>query len=104
MIKKLKKNGVETRKWEVTRYLKISFAFTNLIVDLCGIPLVVIMERGELSYGAGASIFVIFGYYAFIKFGQSLGFKGLVSPFIAAWIGNVVFLLIGIGLFWKSRT
>ena len=104
MIKKLKKNGVETRKWEVTRYLKISFAFTNLIVVLCGIPLVVIRERGELSFGAGASIFVIFGYYAFIKFGQSLGFKGLVSPFIAAWIGNVVFLLIGIGLFWKSRT
>lgn len=104
MIKKLKKNGVETRKWEVTRYLKISFAFTNLIVVLCGIPLVVIRERGELSFGAGASIFVIFGYYAFIKFGQSLGFKGLVSPIIAAWIGNVMFLLIGIGLFWKSRT
>ena len=104
MIKKLKKNGVETRKWEVTRYLKISFAFTNLIVVLCGIPLVVIRERGELSFGVGASIFVIFGYYAFIKFGQSLGFKGLVSPIIAAWIGNVVFLLIGIGLFWKSRT
>ena len=55
MIKKLKKNGVETRKWEVTRYLKISFAFTNLIVVLCGIPLVVIRERGELSFGAGAS-------------------------------------------------
>ena len=31
MIKKLKRNGVETIKWEVTRYLKISFAFTNLI-------------------------------------------------------------------------
>ena len=104
MIEKLKKNGVETRKWEVTRYLKISFAFTNLIVVLCGIPLVVIRERGELSFGAGASIFVIFGYYAFIKFGQSLGFKGLVSPIIAAWVGNVVFFLIGIGLFWKSRT
>ena len=104
MIKKLKRNGVETLKWEVTRYLKISFAFTNLIVVLCGIPLVVIRERGELSFGAGASIFVIFGYYAFIKFGQSLGFKGLVSPIIAAWTGNVVFLLIGIGLFWKSRT
>ena len=91
MIKKLKRNGVETLKWEVTRYLKISFAFTNLIVVLCGIPLVVIRERGELSFGAGASIFVIFGYYAFIKFGQSLGFKGLLSPIISAWMGNIVF-------------
>ncbi len=104
MIKKLKRNGVETLKWEVTRYLKISFAFTNLVVVLCGIPLVVIRERGELSFGAGASIFVIFGYYAFIKFGQSLGFKGLLSPIISAWMGNIVFLIIAIGLFWKSRT
>ena len=104
MIQKLKKNGVETLKWEVTRYLKISFAFTNLIVVICGIPLVVIRERGELSFGAGASIFVIFGYYAFIKFGQSLGFKGLLSPIMSAWIGNLIFFLIGIVLFWKSRT
>jgi lipopolysaccharide export LptBFGC system permease protein LptF len=104
IIKKLKRNGVETIKWEVTRYLKISFAFTNLIVVLCGIPLVIIREKGEISFGAGASIFVIFGYYAFIKFGQSLGFKGLLSPIISAWIGNIVFLLIGIGLFLRSRT
>jgi len=104
MIKKLKKNGVETLKWEVTRYLKISFAFTNLIVVLCGIPLVVIREKGELSFGMGASIFVIFGYYAFIKFGQSLGFKGLLSPLLSAWIGNIVFILIGLVLFWKSKT
>ena len=104
MIQKLKKNGVETLKCEVTRYLKISFAFTNLIVVICGIPLVVIRERGELSFGAGASIFVIFGYYAFIKFGQSLGFKGLLSPIMSAWIGNLIFFLIGIVLFWKSRT
>ena len=104
MIKKLKRNGVDTIKWEVTRYLKISFAFTNLIVVLCGIPLVIIREKGGISFGAGASIFVIFGYYAFIKFGQSLGFKGVLSPIISAWIGNIIFLLIGIGLFWKSRT
>ena len=104
MIKKLKKNGVETVKWEVTRYLKISFAFTNLIVVLCGIPLVVIREKGELSFGTGASIFIIFGYYAFIKFGQSLGFKGVLSPLLAAWMGNIIFILIGLLLFWKSKT
>ena len=66
----------------MTRYLKISFAFTNLIVVLCGIPLVIIKEKSGISFGAGASIFVIFGYYAFIKFGQSLGFKGVLSPII----------------------
>lgn len=103
-ISELKGNGVDTVKWEVTRYIKVSFAFTNLIVILCGIPLVVLKEKNSLSFGAGASVFVIFGYYAFIKFGQSLGFKGVITPLLSAWIGNLVFLAAGILLFWRAKT
>jgi len=103
-IMQLKENGVDTVKWEVTRYIKISFAFTNLIVILCGIPLVVLKEKNSLSFGAGASVFVIFGYYAFIKFGQSLGFKGVIEPLASAWIGNVIFTAVAIILFLKSKT
>ena len=103
-IMQLKENGVDTIKWEVTRYIKISFAFTNLIVILCGIPLVVLKEKNSLSFGAGASVFVIFGYYAFIKFGQSLGFKGVIEPLASAWIGNVIFTAVAIILFLKSKT
>ena len=103
-IMQLKENGVDTVKWEVTRYIKISFAFTNLIVILCGIPLVVLKERNSLSFGAGASVFVIFGYYAFIKFGQSLGFKGVMEPLASAWIGNIIFTAGAIILLLKSKT
>ena len=103
-VKQLKENGVDTTKWEVTRYIKISFAFTNFIVILCGIPLVSMKESNSLSFGAGASVFVIFGYYALIKFGQSLGYKGIILPLASAWIGNVVFLSIGVILFIRART
>ena len=103
-ISELKDNGVDTVKWEVTRYIKVSFAFTNLIVILCGIPLVVLKEKNSLSFGAGSSVFVIFGYYAFIKFGQSLGFKGVITPLLSAWIGNLVFIAAGILLFWRAKT
>ena len=103
-IKKLKDNGVDTIRWEVTRYLKISFIFTNLIVVLCGIPLVVLKENNSLSFGAGLSVFVIFGYYAFIKFGQSLGFKGIIDPIFSAWLGNIIFTIGGIILLWRART
>ena len=104
MIRQLKANGVDTLKWEVTRYLKVSFAFTNIIVILCGIPLVVLKEKSGLSFGAGASVFVIFGYYAFIKFGQSLGFKGVLGPLLSAWLGNLVFILLGLILFKRAKT
>lgn len=102
-ITDLKKNGVKTVKWEVTRYLKVSFSLTNFIVVLCGIPLVVFREKNSLSFGIGMSIFVIFGYYAFIKFGQSMGFNGQLTPIFSAWIGNIIFFIGGITLLIKAR-
>ena len=102
-ISDLKKNGVKTVRWEVTRYIKVSFALTNFIVVLCGIPLVVFKEKNSLSFGIGMSVFVIFGYYAFIKFGQSMGFKGQLSPIFSAWLGNIVFFIGGIILLIRAR-
>ena len=84
--------------------MKISFTLTNLIVVLCGIPLVLIKEKNSLSFGAGLSVFVIFGYYALIKFVQSLGFKNIVAPIFSAWIGNIFFLFAGIFMLWRART
>jgi lipopolysaccharide export system permease protein len=102
-ISELKNNGVKTVRWEVTRYLKVSFALTNFIVVLCGIPLVVFREKNSLSFGIGMSVFVIFGYYAFIKFGQSMGFKGQLTPIVSAWLGNIVFFIGGAILLIRAR-
>ena len=103
-ILQLKENGVDTTRWEVTRYLKISFIFTNIIVVLCGIPLVLVREKNSLSAGAGLGVFVIFGYYVLIKFGQSLGFKGILAPAISAWLGNFIFFSFGMILLLRART
>ncbi|MBT5339170.1 MAG: YjgP/YjgQ family permease [Candidatus Marinimicrobia bacterium] len=97
-IEKLNENGVNTRRWEVDRNFKVSFAFTNLIIVLFGIPLVTMRPKGGLTFGAGMGILVIFVYYAFIKFGLSLGYKGMMNPLTAAWLGNIVFCAGGIGL------
>jgi len=99
----LKENGVKTVRWEVARYNKISFAFTSLIVILFGLPLSVFKQKGGLAFAAGMSVFVIFSYYAFIKFGQSLGYKEVLDPFISAWIGNVIFAIGGFILLFSVR-
>ena len=99
----LQENGVKTTRWEVARYNKISFALTSLIVILFGLPLAVSKQKGGLAFAAGMSVFVIFAYYAFIKFGQSLGYKEALNPFISAWIGNVIFSIGGIILLLSVR-
>jgi len=38
-----------------------------------------------------------------MKFGQVLGYKGLLSPQLSVWLGNIVFLIGGIWLLYKIR-
>ena len=90
-IAELNESGVDTTRWEVNLYGKISFAFTNVIVVLFAFPLVAFKPRTGLAFGAGMSVFLIFGYYAFIRFGQTLGYKGILEPALSASISNIIF-------------
>ena len=63
-----------------------------------------VREKNSLSAGAGLGVFVIFGYYALIKFGQSLGYKGIIAPILSAWLGNFIFFSFGIILLLRTRT
>lgn len=102
-IEELANSGVDTTRWKVNLHAKISFAFTNLIVVLFSFPLVASKPKGGLAFGAGMSVFIIFGYYAFIRFGQTLGYKGILEPFMSAWFGNLVFSIGGIVLLIFAR-
>lgn len=99
----LKENGVDPTRWEVQRHFKLAFSFTNFIVVLFGIPLMVMKPKSGLAFGGGISFLVIFSYYAFIKFGQSLGINGVIAPVTSAWIGNVIFILSGLLLLLSVR-
>jgi LPS export ABC transporter permease LptG len=102
-IKRLQESGNDPRKWKVNLYFKLAFPFTNFIVILFGLPLAAMRERKGISFGAGMSLLVIFTYYGFIKFGQVLGYKGLLSPMLSVWMGNIIFLLGGAYLLYKIR-
>ncbi len=102
-IAQLDENGVDTTRWEVVLYNKLAFAFTSLILVLFGVPLVLIKPKSGLTFGAGMSVLVIFSYYAFIKFGQSMGYKDILEPWLSAWIGNIVFSTVGIALLISVR-
>ena len=104
LIIRLKGNSIDTIRWEVARYMKISFAFTNLVVVLFGIPLTVFKTKNSLSFGIGTSVLVIFCYYAFIKFGQTLGYNGVLIPLMSAWLGNIIFTICGLLLLLKAKT
>ena len=39
---------------------------------------------------------IAFVYYAFMRLGQAWGHNGVLPPYLAAWLGNGVFGLVGL--------
>ncbi len=103
-VKKLKQNGIKDPRWEVNLHYKTAFACSSLLMILFGLSLSIGKPRSNLAVGMGISIFVIFLYYGALKFGQTLGYKEVISPFMATWSSNLIFLLAGSYLFFKTRT
>ncbi|MBN2461264.1 MAG: LptF/LptG family permease [Candidatus Cloacimonetes bacterium] len=96
-IERLRKVGENYSREMVSLHQKISFPFANLIILLFSVPLVSVSSRSRsrgLLFGIG--LLVCFLYLSALRICQSLGYNGILSPFIAAWLPNFTFFLIGI--------
>jgi len=102
-IKKIKSSGNDTTRWEVNLHYKYAFPLTCFLVILIGIPISVYRPRKDIAFGAGFSLLAIFIYYGLIKFGQSLGYHKVLSPFLSVWIANLIYLFAGGYMFYKIR-
>jgi lipopolysaccharide export system permease protein len=83
--------GVEIQK-------KFSLAFACIVFVLVGAPIALRFPRGGVGLVMGVGFLVFAIYYIGLIGGESLANKNLVSPFVAMWIDNIVFLLIGLVL------
>lgn len=95
-IKRLQKVGEKYSKEIVELNLKVSFPFSNFIILLFSVPLVSTSSRGKgrgLIFGLG--LLVCFLYLSTLRICQSLGYNEVLSPLMAAWFPNIVFLIIG---------
>jgi len=88
--------GAEVRKWVVELYMKISYPFANFIIILFGAPIAARKRRSGTAVGIGISLLVCFIYFLFIRMGQVFGHQGSLEPWLAAWLGNIIFGVAGI--------
>jgi lipopolysaccharide export system permease protein len=93
----------DTAKEYVELYLKISFPFANFIIIILGIPLAANPRRSGGTVGFGLSITISFIYFVILRAGQSFGYNSSLPPLLAATIGNIIFLIIGLLMFIKTR-
>lgn len=103
-IQQLKTAGSMSRKWEVEKLFKVSLPVAAIIIVLFGAPVAAMKRRGGTALGFGLSLFICFIYFGFIQVGKVLGYNGTLPPIVSAWIGNVFFGILGLGVLGKSST
>jgi len=93
--------GVPSRPLEVELMMKLAFPFTCLVVIFLGVPLS-LQGKGNAALGIAAGGLITLVYLGFTQFGKAMA-QRLVEPWFGAWLGNIVFVIIGIFLWWRMR-
>ena len=92
-------NEEKIRKLAVDFHTRIAIPLATLFIALLAIPLGIKLGRGEKSISLGISLLIIIIYYLLLLAGQFLGKGGIISPFLAIWLPN---LLITAGAIWLN--
>ncbi|HUI30809.1 MAG TPA: LptF/LptG family permease [Candidatus Acidoferrales bacterium] len=89
-------SGNDVNRYKVDYYSKVSFPFAAIVVIFFGVPLSARKKRSGLALEFGISILISFVYILLIKISQVLGYDGIVSPLLTAWLANIVFFAAGL--------
>ncbi len=99
-IKEQKENGQKTDDLLPDLYSKLSFPFVILICSLAVLPLAIRPARsGSMAASFIFGVLICFAYFAVHSFSLALGRAELVSPFLSAWMGNLVLSFVALFLY-----
>lgn len=94
--------GKDATKQLVDLENKIAFPFINVIIILIGVSLASNPRRSGLGISFAVSMAISFVFYTCVKIAIEFGHQGTIPPLLAAWGTNVVFLVLGLFLLFRT--
>jgi len=85
-------------------YSKTAFPFAVIIFSLLGASLGLASPRGGGFLGFGVALVLSFVYFILMGFCLPLGKNGLLSPFIAGWAHNFIFMGLTLYITYRAQT
>lgn len=91
-VQKVAQEGYDATHYKVDLYAKTAFPAVCLIMGLVGAAVALRGKTREgMAVSFGYGIITAFIYWSLYSFSLSLGYGGILPPFWAAWIVNLVF-------------
>jgi lipopolysaccharide export system permease protein len=89
LIDLLKASGSNVERLTTIWHMKIAYGFAIPVMSL--LALAVLSFNLNIYLSVGVSLAATFFYYALFTFFASAGQRGMISPLLGAWLGNLVF-------------
>lgn len=91
-IDTIEKEGYPATSYRVDLQSKVAFPFVCIIMSVAGLGISLRKEvREGLPIGVVYGIIMAFFYWVLNSFCTSLAYGGMLPPFLAAWIANILF-------------
>ena len=98
--------GAQTSRFKTDYYSRIAFPFVTVIMVLVGIALSLGrngVRGGSMTVGIGQALAVGFCYWTTHAIAIALGRGGVLTPVLAGWMANLLFMSFGLYLMLKIR-
>jgi lipopolysaccharide export system permease protein len=77
---------------------RLAAPWTSLVVSIIAIPFGAQTGRRNVYVGVASSVFLCFAYFVLMRLGIALGTGGYLTPWLAAWLPNLLFASAGLFL------
>lgn len=103
-IETLQISGKDVRKELTDYYGQWAYPFASVIVILFAFPFATVKKKGGTAVQVAAALVVTFAYLIFTKVGQIIGYNSNFNPIIAGWFANIVFLVFGFIVLFRTKS
>ncbi|GHT56484.1 membrane protein [Bacteroidia bacterium] len=90
------------QRFENEYHKRFAMTFASFILTIIGVSISSRKVKGGMGLNLGLGLLLSFSYILFMQITLTFAISGLVSPFIAAWIPNVVYVFIAAWLYKKA--
>ena len=92
----------DRQNYTIELFDKIALPLTTIVFVLVGVPLAITPPRVRYNRGFLFSILIIFAYYVVRALSISFGEAGSLTPFLAAWLPNIILTIWRTLLYYKK--
>ena len=90
----------ELKIFQIEHHRRFATPFSVFILSLIGVSLSSKKIRGGIGMNIGIGLALSFSYILFIQFASQFSIKGNLSPMLAMWIPNLIYMVIA-GILYK---